>query len=144
MRHGNYFKWSLADQAEWYRFVVHTEPIHKFLSFIRRRDSFHTKRARQRQGLMPDLLDVRGQRLMDIKCMTCGTNYGPARFRHAQRCDAVKVRGEKVHADVTAKARKIDVDYNDWAPSSVTPDPVQQRLQGFGRVFGLVIYMISR
>ena len=119
--------------------MVHTEPIHKFLPFIRQRDNFLTRRARQRQGLIPDLLDVRAQRLMDIKDMSYGTKYGPARFRHAQRCDAVKTRGEKVHRDVAAKAREIDVQFNDWDPRLGNPGPVQQRLQGFGRVLGLVI-----
>ena len=83
VRHDN-FKWSLADQAEWCRFMDHTEPVHKFLPFIRQRDIFLTKRARQRQGLIPDLLDVRGQRLMDIK--------GQLRPRTLPSCAALRRR----------------------------------------------------
>ena len=40
---------------------------------------------------------------------------------------------------MTKQARDVDIKYNGWVPTSGTPDPVQQRLQSFGRVDGLVV-----
>ena len=59
--------------------------------------------------------------------------------RHAQLCDTVRIRGLSVHKNVTDKARDIDITYNGWRPESGNLGPVQQRLQGFGRIKGLVV-----
>ena len=138
IRHDN-FKWTVAEQAAWCRFQLHTEPMHKFLPFINQRQAFMRAKHRKRQGLVPDFLDVRNQRLLDVKTMTFGSKYGPARFRHARRCDSVKIRGLSVHREVSNKARDIDITYNGWRPESGNLGPVQQRLQGFGRIKGLVV-----
>ena len=138
IRHDS-FKWTVVELAEWCRFMIDTEPMHKFLPFIKQRNRFLGLRGRQRQGMVPDFLDIRRQCLMDVKTMSFGKAYAPARFRHAQRCNTVERRGKEVHRAITAKARLIDKTYNGWRPDSGTPGPVQQRLQGFGRVKGLVV-----
>jgi len=94
---------------------------------------------RKRQGLVPDFLDVRNQRFMDVKTMSFGRLYSNARFRHALRSDTVRLRGLQVHKVAADKARDIDIQYNWWIPGSGTLGPVQQRLQGFGRIKGLVV-----
>ena len=133
------FKWACGDQAAWCRFALHTEPMHKFLPFIKQRESFMKKKVRKRQGLVPDFLDVKNQRFMDVKTCTFGKRYAPARFRHAQRCDTVKKRQDEVHTKAFQKARDVDIEYNGWDPASGNPGPCQQRLQGFGRIKGFVV-----
>ena len=133
------FKWAIAQQASWCRFMLDTEPLNKFLPFIQNRDSFLSKRERQRQGMVPDFLDIDRQVLMDVKTMSFGSKYSSARFRHAKRCDAVRLRADAVHKSMHAKAKRLDTAFNDWNPSSGTPGPVQQRLQGFGRIMGLAV-----
>ena len=95
--------------------------------------------SRKRQGLVPDFLDVKRQKLMDVKGCSFGTRYSPARFFEALTCDAVRHRQDQVHTDADRKCRKVDAKYNGWDPHSTTAGPMAQRLQDFGRVEGLVI-----
>ena len=97
---------TVDEQAAWCRVTLHTEPIHKFLSFI----TYHVKS----QDLVPDFLDIRNQRFMDVKTMSFGSMYINVRFRHALHCDTVRFRGLEIHKSslhksVTGKARDIDI-----------------------------------
>ena len=89
--------------------------------------------------MVPDFLDIGRQRLMDVKTMAYGSKYTAARFRHAKRCDAVRMRADAVHKSMHRKAKQLDEAFNEWSPASGTPGPVQQRLQGFGRIMGLAV-----
>ena len=75
------FKWMLAQQAAWAMYQVRLEPNNLFLPWIKQRQQFlATVKARKRQGMVPDFLDVKRQTLMDVKGCSFGTRYSPARF----------------------------------------------------------------
>ena len=59
------FKWALADQASWCQYKLHVEPTNLFLPYIRQREGFMGLKVRKRQGLVPDLMDMRRNVLMD-------------------------------------------------------------------------------
>ena len=134
-------KWLIAQQASWAMYHVVTEPSNLFLPWIKQKDAFlGQQKARKRQGMIPDFLDVKRQALMDVKgCSFCKSRYKAARFHKAKTCDAVLERQVEVHVKAREKARKIDRDYNDWDRHSTVDGPVAQRLQSFGRVEGLVV-----
>ena len=70
--------------------------------------------ARQRQGLVPDLLDMRRNVLMDVKMFAWGNYYRPIRFHKAKTCRAVKFRAKAVDKEYRRKAKNVDVKYNKW------------------------------
>ena len=121
-------------------YQLSVEPNNLFLPWIRQRQQFLSGvKARKRQGLVPDFLDVQRQTLMDVKGCAYGTRYAPARFFQAQTCDAVRTRQQQVHTDAVRKAKYVDVTYNGWDKHSDVPGPMAQRLADFGRVEGLVV-----
>ena len=134
------FKWMLAQQAAWAMYQVRLEPNNLFLPWIKQRQQFlSTVKARKRQGMVPDFLDVKRQTLMDVKGCSFGTRYSPARFYQGQTCDAVRTRQVQVHTDSQRKAKLVDTKYNGWDKHSDVPGPMAQRLSDFGRVEGLVV-----
>ena len=135
------FKWMLAQQMSWCMYQARVEPNNLFLPWIKQRHVFlKTQKARKRQGMVPDFLDVGRHILMDVKGCTFGpTRYGPEQFVNAARCAAVEKRQADVHKEACRKAKKVDKDYNGWDKRSTTPGPMAQRLQDFGRVEGLVV-----
>ena len=134
------FKWMLAQQAAWAMYQVRLEPNNLFLPWIKQRQQFlSTVKARKRQGMVPDFLDVKRQTLMDVKGCSFGTRYSPARFYQGQTCDAVRTRQVQVHTDAQRKAKLVDTKYNGWDKHSDVPGPMAQRLSDFGRVEGLVV-----
>ena len=92
-------KWLIAQQASWAMFQMRVEPNNLFLPWIKQRDDFmRDQKARKRQGLIPDFLDVQRQVLMDVKgCSYCPTRYGAKHFRDAKTCHAVLVRQREVN-----------------------------------------------
>ena len=134
------FKWTLTQQAAWAMYQVRVEPNNLFLPWIKQRQQFlATVKARKRQGMVPDFLDIKRQALMDVKGCAFGTRYSPARFFQAQTCDAVRSRQQQVHTDALRKAKQVDAKYNGWDKNSDVPGPMTQRLADFGRVEGLVV-----
>ena len=130
-------KWAIVGQADWCQYKLHVEPPNVFLPYIRQRETFMSNvKQRNRQGLVPDLLDMDRNVLMDVKGVTWGNYYRPIRFHKARTCRAVMYRSRAVHKDYQRKAAKIDVEYNEWRGPG--PGPVQHKLQQFGRVEGLV------
>jgi len=134
-------KWLIAQQASWAMFQMRVEPNNLFLPWIKQRDDFmRDQKARKRQGLIPDFLDVQRQVLMDVKgCSYCPTRYGAKHFRDAKTCHAVLVRQREVNKEAVRKAKRIDTLYNGWDRQSTVAGPMAQRLAGFGRVWGLVV-----
>ena len=134
-------KWTIAQQASYAKYDLVVEANNLFLPWIQQREACMWEvKTRKRQGMIPDFLDVKRQKLMDVKgCSYCKAWYSPARFFQANRNDGVLRRQTKVHLDCGYKARKVDVKYNGWNKNDSTPGPMAQRLQSFGRVEGLVI-----
>ena len=120
---------------------MRVEPNNLFLPWIKQRDDFMSDhKARKRQGLIPDFLDVQRQVLMDVKgCSYCPTRYSATHFGNAKKCHAVLVRQRKVHVEAVRKAKRIDTLYNGWNNQSTGAGPMAQRLAGFGRIHGLVV-----
>ena len=131
------FKWAIIQLADWCQYKLHVEPANMFLPFIRQRDDFMAKRARKRQGLIPDLFDVQRNVMMDVKGFSWGDHYRPIRFYKARRCRAVERRSEAVDGEYRKKAVKIDREYNDWQGTG--PGPVEHHLIQYGVVEGLAI-----
>ena len=134
-------KWTIAQQASDAKYDLVTEAANLFLPWIQQREAFMSEqKARKRQGMIPDFLDVQRQKLMDVKgCSYCKSWYSSARFYNAISCDGVLRRQAKVDMDCQYKARKVDEKYNGWVKNDSTPGPMAQRLQSFGRVEGLVV-----
>ena len=131
------FKWMLTQQTVWSMYQVRLEPNNLFLPWIRYFSL--TVKARKRQGMVPDFLDVKRQTLMYVKGCAFDTRYSPARFFQGQTCDAVRTSQVQVHTDALRKAKLVDVNYNGWDKHSEVPGPMAQRLSDFGRVEGVVI-----
>ena len=134
-------KWLIVQQASWAMYQVRVEPNNIFLPWIQQKEVFlREHKARKRQGMVPDFLDVKRQALLDVKgCSFCKTRYTAARFHNAKTCDAVLMRQMEVHKEALRKAAKVDVMYNGWDKHSRVPGPMAQRLMDFGRVEGLVV-----
>ena len=135
------FKWLLAQQATWAMYQLRVEPNNLFLPWIQQREAFMAQvKARKRQGMVPDFLDVKRQVLMDVKgCSFCKTRYQAGHFHLGQQCKGVRVRQDEVHTSSVAKMKKVDRVYNGWDRHSTVLGPAAQRLRGFGRVEGLVV-----
>ena len=135
------FKWLLHQQTTWCMYQTRVEPNNLFLAWIKQEDLFRRQeKARKRQGMVPDFLDVGRHVLMDVKGCSFGpTRYGWRQFYRAEKCGGVLQRQEAVHQEAVRKAKNIDINYNDWDKHSLTPGPMTQRLQDFGRVEGLVV-----
>ena len=107
-----------------------------FLPVINQKQSFLKKeKQRQRQGLVPDMIDVKRQRLMDVKTMSFNpSRYSSARFHNGKRAGAAEFRADAVNRECVNKAKVVDEKYNgvDFAVSG--PGPVLRRLQAYGRV----------
>ena len=130
-------KWALSEQADWCQYKIHVEPSNKFLPYIRQREQFMKKKARQRQGLVPDFLDMKRNVLMDVKTFSWGKLYCPKRFKKAKQCKAVAVRAFRVHGEYQKKARNADTKYNKWQGPG--PGPVARALNQYGQVEGLAV-----
>ena len=135
------FKWTLAKQCLWACYDVGVEVAHLFLPVINQKQSFLKKeKQRQRQGLVPDMIDVERQRLMDVKTMSFNpSRYSSARFHNGKRVGAAEFRADVVNRECVNKAKVVDEKYNgvDFAVSG--PGPVLRRLQAYGRVEGLTV-----
>ena len=125
------------DVADWCNYKLIVEPANLFLPYIRQKDNFLSLKGRQRQGLIPDLLDVHRNTLLDVKGFTWGNLYRPIRFKQARTCGAVAMRAEQVHRDYLHKATTIDLKYNSWTRPD--PGPVRSALLRYGRVEGLAV-----
>ena len=80
------FKCMLTQQTEWGMYQVRLDPNSFFLPWIKQRQQFLTPvKARKRQGMVPDFLDVKRQTLMDVKGCAFGTRYGSTRVKHVTR-----------------------------------------------------------
>ena len=125
------------DVADWCSYKLIVEPSNLFLPYISQRGDFLSLKGRQRQGLIPDLLDVKRNTLLDVKGFTWGNLYRPIRFKQARTCGAVEMRADQVHRDYLKKAHTIDHKYNSW--DRPDPGPVQSALLRYGRVEGLAV-----
>ena len=132
------FKWALAEQASWCQYKIHVEPTNLFLPHITQKEGFMRQKARKRQGLVRDFLDVKRNVLMDVKTFSWGDYYLPKRFRKSKRCRGVQFRQQQVHADYHKTTIKIDRSYNDWN-SHHGPGPVENALTRYGTVEGLAV-----
>ena len=132
------FKWALAEQASWCQYGIQVEPTNLFLPHITQREGFMGQRARKRQGLVPDFLDVKRNVLMDVKTFSWGDFYRPIRFRKARRCRGSRLRQTQVHSEYHKSAARIDRQYNGW-DSRRGPGPVENALMRFGTVEGLAV-----
>ena len=135
------FKWLIAQQASWAMYHLQIEPSNVFLPWIRQREHFlRSNRKRQRQGMVPDFIDVDRQVLMDVKGVSYCNRYRPPRFFQALTCDVVRERQAQVQSEALRKAKKVDTDYNGFvATEALGEGPMEQRLRSFGRVEGLVV-----
>ena len=133
-------KWTLASQCQWANYDVGVEAMNKFLPLIKQRKKFNKQKRRQRQGLVPDIIDVKRQCFMDIKTISfCKSRYGSARFRHGKRCDAVEFKADQVNTACIATAKKVDKKFNGVDYDKDGPGPVLQCLQSYGKVEGFVV-----
>ena len=135
------FKWTLAKQCQWACYDVGVEVAHLFLPVINQKEQFlKREKQRQRQGLVPDLIDVKRQCLMDVKTFSFNpTRYGAARFRNATRTGGAKLRGDAVNGECIKKAKDVDEKYNGIDFDANGPGPVLRLLQAYGRVEGLAV-----
>ena len=139
-RRHDQFKWTLAAQCQWANYDVGVEAMNKFLPLIKQRKKFNKQKRRQRQGLVPDIIDVKRQCFMDIKTISfCKSRYGSARFRHGKRCDAVEFKADQVNTACIATAKKVDKKFNGVDYDKDGPGPVLQCLQSYGKVEGFVV-----
>ena len=139
-RRHDQFKWTLAAQCQWANYDVGVEAMNKFLPLIRQREKFNKQKRRQRQGLVPDIIDVKRQCFMDIKTISfCSSRYGPARFRNAKQSDAVEFRADHVNTECIATAKEVDKKFNGTDYDKDGPGPVLRCLQSYGKVEGFVI-----
>ena len=98
------------------------------------------KHKRQRQGIIPDIIDIDKQQLIDIKTVGyCKSRYNSARFRNATRCGAVEFRARQVHTGCVRAAKNADARYNGHDFNTCGPGPVLKRLTSYGRVQGFAI-----
>ena len=120
------FKWTLAKQCQWECYDVGVEVDHLFLPVINQKDQFMKRvKQRQRQGLVPDLIDVKRQCLMDVKTMSFNrTRYPPPRFRKGKRSGAVDFRAGKVNDNCVCKSKAVDEKYNGLDFEATGPGPV--------------------
>ena len=125
------FKWTLHEQSTWCDYKLGMEPTNLFLPFISQPDTFLELPSHKRQGMIPDLLDVKRRTLMDVKTFHYGSIYRPCRFKAAATCDTVRFRADQVHTQMLNKARKIDRDHNNWSRDSTTQGPVTRALLGY-------------
>ena len=133
------FKWALHEQSVWCNYRLGMEPANLFLPFISQSDTFMATPARKRQGMVPDLIDIRRRVLMDVKTVHYGKIYRPIRFKAAARCETVKFRADRVHTDMVRKARQIDREHNNWADDRTDPGPVTRALMGYDHIEGLAV-----
>ena len=131
------FKWSVVDVADWCNYRLIPEPSSLFLPYIKQKTNFLSNKHSKRQGMIPDMLDVKRNVLLDVKGFSWGTYYRPIRFRNAKTCAAAALRADQVHRSYVKKAIQLDRDYNDW--KGPCPGPVENRLRQFGRVEGLAV-----
>ena len=108
------FKWTLAKQCLWTCFDAGVEVTHLFLPVINQKHNFlKNEKQRQRQGLVPDMIDVKRQRLMDVKTIQFNpSRYSPARFHRGKRAGAVEFRSDTVDRECVNKAKDVDEKYN--------------------------------
>ena len=135
----DWIKWVIAKWLE-YCFVDHTcEALNLFTASINQGAAFHGFTKRQRQAIVPDF-KVRPfpkpDELEEVKC-TASKTWLNARTVEV-RCGGVDARARKCHPDYVAGAVKTDRLHNDWDRAADGPGPVEQRLQSFGTVRGLV------
>ena len=103
------FKWAVVEQAAWCQYQLHVEPTNLFLSHITQKEGFMGQKARKRQGLVPDFLDMKRNVLLDVKTFSWGKKYyRPKLFRKAKRCRGARLRQQEVDADYRRAALKID------------------------------------
>ena len=133
------FKWTLHEQSVWCDYKLGMEPTNLFLPFISQPDTFMQLPSRKRQGLIPDLNDVKRRTLMDVKTFHYGKIYRPIRFRAAITCDTVRFRADQVHTEMLRKARMIDRVHNNWNPDSTIHGPVTRALLSYGVCEGLAV-----
>ena len=74
--------------------------------------------------------------LWEIKCCAGASHFNERTVE--ERCGGVKKRAQKIPREYHTKATKTDRNHNDWDRNANGPGPVEQRLNGFGTVRGLV------
>ena len=84
------FKWALHEQSKWCQYLIGMEPANLFMPYIAQSDEFMRIPARKRQGMVPDLLDIKRRTLMDVKVIHYGTMYRQIRFKSGKRCVTVR------------------------------------------------------
>ena len=102
----------------------------------------HLQHLRERQGLIPDLLvnfphdhSPSSSFLCELKSLSAGKTW-----YHGHR-KSVDVRASKLEKEYKDKARHIDQLYSGTTEDPV--GPVQQKLESYGRLFGLVVGQLS-
>ena len=120
--------------------IANSEPYGLFSPLIptaATSDGGDLQSTRDRQGLIPDFLitfpaehGAASNNLAELKCISAGLTW----YQSKQK--AVDQRAKQIPNSYKNKARKIDNKYHNTAPGQV--GPLEQRLQGFGKILCLV------
>lgn len=135
----DWIKWDIARWLEYCLVDFTCEALNIFTACIHQAATFHDLPRRQRQAIVPDFLYrpfPKPAEFEELKCTASKSFFNASTVE--VRCGGVEKRADKIWPDYIAKTVKTDRDHNNWDRAANGPGPVEQRLQSYGPVRGLV------